>query len=241
MAKRTATNNSAKPTLTASQKVELYIKEAMYHGLLKPRERLVEQELAQKLGCSRAPVREAVFRLVREGLIVTVPRRGVFIRDLSQEAIEEIFQMRAKLESLTVKYMRMEMKPQTRQALDDCLEHLAEASAAQDDEKFIEWEMRLHRTIWKSSGRTEIYRVLNAMMIPYILLAARATGSKVPLAASLEHHRFYVNTILSTPVDEVEREVERYFTSIYDQLFRKSPQPLERRQPPATWLLDGTD
>ena len=43
------------------------------------------------------------------------------------------------------------------------------------------------------------------------------------------------------PVDEVEREGERYFTSIYDQLFRKSPQPLERRQPPATWLLDGTD
>ena len=70
------------PSLNASQKVELHIKEALYHGELKPRERIIEGELAKQVGCSRAPAREAVLRLVREGLLESVPRRGTFVRDL---------------------------------------------------------------------------------------------------------------------------------------------------------------
>ena len=223
--------------LTASQKVELFIKEAIFHGSLKPRERIIEVELAEQIGCSRAPVREAVLRLAREGLIVTIPRRGVFVRDFSVESIEEIFQMRAKLESLCVVYMRKRASPKETEALSDALETLRTASLANDAETFLEADMNLHRTIWKLSGSKELYRTLNSMMIPFILMVARSTTTAIPFSDSVAHHAEYVDLVLHTPLKQLEHAVEEYFMTIYDRLFRASDAPRRRGSGTAIWLL----
>jgi DNA-binding GntR family transcriptional regulator len=240
--KREGVLSKARPaTLTASQKVELYIKEAIYHGALKPRERVVELEIAKKVGCSRAPVREAILRMMREGVVVTIPRRGIFIRDFSEESIEEIFLMRAKLESLCVVRLRKRMTEEDRKALLARLHVLETACADGDEERFFEADMKVHRTIWKLSGSTEIRRVLNAMMVPFILMVARSTAAKVSLAESLQHHKDYVEMVLNAPEDKLEREVELYFRTIYDKLFRSQNEPFQWHSGTATWLLDTGD
>src|SRR5438477_11381939 len=101
------TDNERKPS--ASQRVELHIKKAIYSGALRPRERIIEEDIAGRLRCSRGPVREALLRLERDGLVVTIPRRGTFIHDISGESIDVVFSIRGKLEGLCVRYMREEM------------------------------------------------------------------------------------------------------------------------------------
>lgn len=73
---------------TSTERVEEHNCSATYQGILKPRERIIEEDVAKQLKCSRGPVRKAILRLERDGLIGTVPRRGTFIRDISAESVE---------------------------------------------------------------------------------------------------------------------------------------------------------
>src|ERR1700728_4149195 len=104
----TVKNNSSKPErgVSASKRVEAHLRKAIHAGKLRPRQRIIEEDLAQELEVSRGPVREALLRLERDGLVVTTSRRGTFIRDISLAEIRVVFRMRSKLEGLCVRYMR---------------------------------------------------------------------------------------------------------------------------------------
>src|SRR5437667_9744818 len=97
--------------LSASQRVELYIKKAIYSGALRPRERIIEEDIASGLKCSRGRVREALLRLERDGLVVTIPRRGTFIHDVSSDTIDVGVRIRGKLEGRVVRYLGEGMDP----------------------------------------------------------------------------------------------------------------------------------
>ena len=71
---------------------------AILNGIFKPGERLVESAIAEQLGVSRAPVREVLSALEREGLVITIPRRGNFVVDFTDKDIEEIYSLRTLLE-----------------------------------------------------------------------------------------------------------------------------------------------
>src|SRR5947199_5295065 len=114
--------------LSASQRVEHHIKKAIYSGALRPRERIIEEDIASRLKCSRGPVREALLRLERDGLVVTIPRRGTFIHDISAESIDVVFQIRGKLEGLCVRYMREDMRPKDEAILRERLKKMKVAA-----------------------------------------------------------------------------------------------------------------
>src|SRR5579862_7248499 len=105
---RTSPDHSVKPDrgVSASKRVEAHLRHAIHAGKLRPRQRIIEEDLAQELKVSRGPVREALLRLERDGLVVTTSRRGTFIRDISFTEIGVVFRMRAKLEGLCARYMR---------------------------------------------------------------------------------------------------------------------------------------
>jgi DNA-binding transcriptional regulator YhcF (GntR family) len=76
------------------------LREAITTGILKPGERLMEIQMAEELGVSRTPVREAIRRLELEGFLVMVPRRGTYVSDLSIKDINEVFEIRTALDVL---------------------------------------------------------------------------------------------------------------------------------------------
>ena len=205
--------------VSTSQKVENFIRSAIYEGRLKPRERIIEDDIARQLGCSRGPLREAVLRLERDGLIVITPRRGTFIRDISPEEVEVLFSIRGKLEGLCVRYMREQMTPEKRIAVEKALRAMKDASEAGDEERFLQCDMKLHRTIWKLAGKQQLYQTLNYVMNPLFFMIARAYSPKLnPVQVAFASHEKYVQTILSVPISRVEREVEKYFGGIYRDL-----------------------
>jgi DNA-binding GntR family transcriptional regulator len=208
--------------LSTSQKVEAAIKQAIFQGRLKPRERIIEDDIARELGCSRGPVREAMLRLERDGMIVTKPRRGTFIRDIPPDEVEVVFSIRGKLEALCARYMRQNMSPETEPSLRKCL--AAMKAARGDAEAFLQADMRLHRTIWKLSRQQQLYRTLTFTMNPLFAMIAR---NYTPLSndEAYKNHEGYVAMLLSVPVSRVEREVERYFKELYKVLEQTVFQP----------------
>ncbi|HUN07174.1 MAG TPA: GntR family transcriptional regulator [Aggregatilineales bacterium] len=78
------------------------LRDAIVSAELKPGEPLIELELSAQLGVSRAPLREAIQILSREGLVETIPYRGAIVRNLSRRDIEELYSLRSVLESFAV-------------------------------------------------------------------------------------------------------------------------------------------
>jgi DNA-binding GntR family transcriptional regulator len=74
------------------------LRQAIVEGVLPPGSRLSEAKIAQAMGISRAPLREAMFQLEREGLLQHEPQHGARVMQVSQEEIAEIYQLRAFLE-----------------------------------------------------------------------------------------------------------------------------------------------
>jgi DNA-binding GntR family transcriptional regulator len=221
---RTPKTHPAKPErgVSASKRVEAHLRKAIHAGKLRPRQRIIEEDLAQELEVSRGPVREALLRLERDGLVVTTSRRGTFIRDISMAEIGVIFRMRAKLEGLCVRYMRENSSIDSSELLNRALKKLKAAAAKNSEEHFFHADMELHRTIWKSADQPLLYRTLNLLMNPYIFMIARAYSSRIPLANRREDHEQYVRMVLKTPVDKIEDEVEQYFDGLYSRTFGQS-------------------
>lgn len=76
------------------------LREAIRTGALPPGERLMEIQLAEELGVSRTPVREAIRKLELERFVVMLPRRGTYVANLSLKDINEVFEIRAALDGL---------------------------------------------------------------------------------------------------------------------------------------------
>jgi DNA-binding GntR family transcriptional regulator len=226
--------------LSASQRVERHIKKAIYSGELRPRERIIEEDIAARLRCSRGPVREALLRLERDGLVVTIPRRGTFIHDISGESIDVVFRIRGKLEGLCVRYMREEMGSKEERVLRERLAKMKEAAASGDDEQFLQSDMKLHQTIWKLAGREQLYRTLNQVMNPFIFMMARAFSSRIPIMERYADHERYVEMILSSPMARVERQVEQYFQQLHDSLFQQNA-PLFLASNRKSWMAEEVE
>ena len=79
------------------------LKEAILKGKLEPRERLMEIQLADQLGVSRTPVREAIRKLELEGLVIMEPRKGAYVSDISYADIIDTLEVREALETFAVK------------------------------------------------------------------------------------------------------------------------------------------
>ena len=203
--------------------MEAHLRKAIHAGKLRPRQRIIEEDLAAELKVSRGPVREALLRLERDGLVVTTSRRGTFIRDISLAEIGVIFRMRAKLEGLCVRYMRENQALRPEEALRPPLKKLKEATAKNSEEDFFLADMELHRTIWKAAHQPLLYRTLNTVMSPYIFIFARIYSSRLPLVSRRDNHERYVRVVLRTPVDRVEKEVEQYFEELYSAFFHPTP------------------
>jgi DNA-binding GntR family transcriptional regulator len=226
--------------VTASKRVEAHLRKAIHAGKLRPRQRIIEEDLARQLNVSRGPVREAILRLERDGLVVTTSRRGTFIRDISLAEIGVIFRMRAKLEALCAHYMRANTEVDPTPLLLGALKKVSVAAAKNSDEQFFRADMELHRVIWRAANQPLLYRTLNLLMNPYIFIIARAYSTRLPIGKRRDSHEEYVQMILNAPIDKVEREVELYFEALHSDLFGKNAHFPEFATEHWTHSLEGT-
>lgn len=211
---------------TATDKVEEYIRHAIYRGALKPRERVIEEDVAKYLKCSRGPVREAFLRLERDGLVVTVARRGTFIRDISRESIEVVFEMRGKLEALCVRHLREHLTDEMEVMLREALRKLKMAASKNDEEEFYAADMNFHQTIWRLSHRGVLENTLITIMNPFIFMVARAYSAQTAMSVRYKEHAQYLEKVLTEPVSKVERSVEQYFREKEEEILIQLPAPL---------------
>ncbi|MBT2736993.1 GntR family transcriptional regulator [Bacillus sp. ISL-7] len=156
--------------LSIREHAYIYLKEMILEGELKAGDRLIERELAGKLGISRTPIREALFRLESQGFVKTVPRKGVVVSNISEGEVIEVFTILASLEVLAVKLAAGRMDRETQLELDQKIEELM-LLRDQAEENFNLEHIQMNRLINKASKSPKLFEILSGL-IDYIHMAA---------------------------------------------------------------------
>ena len=168
---------------TKADDLALAIEEAIVSGELEPGTVLRQEQLSERFGVSRTPVREALRRLAALGLVSFVPNRGVRVRTLSHEELYEAFLVRAELESLATEIAATKMTPEALAELGEAerrFERLVRALRAREpgaDRRSITAD----RVRANHAFHDLIYRVAD---VPYIETVAKAARrGRPPLRA----------------------------------------------------------
>lgn len=139
------------------------LKDAIISGAILPGERIVESTFAKRLNISRTPIREALRKLEQDGLIEYTPRRGVVVRSLRTEDIDEIYIIREALESLALTYAVQRVSPDGIARLRETMRGIAEHVDDGDIDSASKRSRDIHIQIYRMSGMERLVSILNSL------------------------------------------------------------------------------
>ncbi len=151
--------SSASKTSYAEEALER-IRQAIVYGRLRPNQRLVESEIAQKLGMSRTPVREALKQLEMQGYLSKVPTGGMMVTDHSPSQIRNLYEIREALETTAI---RLACQRATQEQVDRATEYhnsSIEVIRKRDISQFIELNSAFHNELLSACGNEQLWSLI---------------------------------------------------------------------------------
>ena len=184
------------------------LRDAIRKGVLKPGERLMEIQLAEELGVSRTPVREAIRKLELEGYVIMMPRRGTYVANLSIRDVNEVFEIRTSLDSLASGLAAERITDDELERLQRLLVTIGGYVEANDMDKLVETDMEFHDLLYQASRNTRLVGII--FNLREQLTRFRTTSMSFPgrLKATLEEHRRIVEAIAQGDVKEAQQAAE---------------------------------
>lgn len=137
------------------------LREAILKGNLKPGERLMELQLADKLGVSRTPIREAIRMLEQEGLAVTIPRRGAEVAKMTLKDMEDVLEIRDALDELAVRLACERVSDGQIRRLIEEQNVFARSTGNGNVKEIADSDVRFHDIIYEATGNTKLVTMLN--------------------------------------------------------------------------------
>ena len=135
------------------------ITKAIQTGKLRPGDRIVESQLAEQMGISKFPVREAIRYLEKEGLVVTIPFKGTYVCEFDERDVDELYAVRGALEELAIGLCVSRIDEGKIKRLEAIL---AEMQGAADDHNFgkmVSTDMRFHHAIFEYAGNRRLLQL----------------------------------------------------------------------------------
>lgn len=137
------------------------LRQAILIGELKPGERLMEIHLADRLGVSRTPIREAIRKLELEGLVVMIPRKGAQVAKITEKNLKDVLEVRRALDMLAVRLACERMSEEDKQELGKACDEFAKVVKKNDTKEITEADVRFHDIILKSTGNDRLIQLVN--------------------------------------------------------------------------------
>ncbi len=132
-------------------------------GAIVPGTRMMEVELAQEMGVSRTPIREAIRKLEKEGLVTIEPRRGAYASQISTSDMVEILEVRQNMEGLAAFFAASRMQPEKMEELKESSANYNEAVASGDIESMIKYDTKFHRIIVESCNNKILLQMIEQL------------------------------------------------------------------------------
>lgn len=137
------------------------LRQAILTGEFAPGERLMEIALADRLGVSRTPVREAIRKLELEGLVVMIPRRGAEVARITEKDLRNVLEVRCALEELSASLACERITEEEKEELRIALDAFEKAVQKKDISDIVEKDIEFHDVIFNASKNDRLIQILN--------------------------------------------------------------------------------
>jgi len=137
------------------------LRQAILRGELKPGERLMEIQLANKLGVSRTPIREAIRKLELEGLVLMIPRKGAEVAEITEKSLKDVLEIRRALEDLAVRLACEKITKEELKELKKAGDEFKKVLKSQDITEVAEADVRFHDVIYMATDNPKLIQLLN--------------------------------------------------------------------------------
>jgi DNA-binding GntR family transcriptional regulator len=177
------------------QQVAEVLRAAITSGRFAPGQRLVEKDLCELTGVSRASVREALRQLESEGLIETLPNRGPSVTKLTPQDAASIYQVRGALEALAAQLFASQASDAQVEQLEAAVRVLEQAYKAEDVDRIVAAKRRFYAVLFEGSANSMIASILNTMNARITMLRRVSLSSPKRGAASIREIRAVMSAI----------------------------------------------
>jgi DNA-binding GntR family transcriptional regulator len=186
------------------------LREAIINGLLKPGERMMEIKLAEQLGVSRTPVREAIRKLELEGFVVMMPRKGAYVAGISLKDIVDVFEVRAALEALAAGLAAERITDEELETLERMLVRIGECIDNNDLQELIEFDTAFHEALYQASRNEKLVQIINNLREQ--IQRFRSTSLAYPgrMKEALEEHKKIVEAISERKAEQAQQLAQQH-------------------------------
>ena len=215
---------AAMPTVVDHAYEEIWKRVIMIGG--SKEQRLSDVILAEQLGISRTPVRQALERLVQEGLVRSDPRRGFWTRTYTARDIHEIYELRGALEVLAVRLAAPHLNPQDLKAQLDALYAVRADLDTHPVLRFLQIDLRFHLLIARASHNGRLLHSLSLLRSQLSMFQMQDTGYPQRMEMALNEHERILQALLAGKVDEAAahlgEHIQHAMSSVLADIFSEA-------------------
>jgi len=181
-----------------------------------PGGKLNEADLASALGISRTPVREAINRLEKEGLVQIFPQRGAFVVQFFEKDIFELFLIRENLEGLAAYLAAGNINEGYLSKLQACLQGFEEPFSEKDTRRYAREDFKFHQTIVLLSEARRLINLISTLHDYIRMFRLTTVGLSGRMKTSLAEHRYILEALRKKDPEESERRMREHIRHVRD-------------------------
>ncbi|SKC86272.1 GntR family transcriptional regulator [Maledivibacter halophilus] len=203
------------------EKVYRELKTAIISQRIKAGEILNERKLAEKLGISRTPVREAIQQLANEKWVIIEPYRGAYVYELTEKDIIEVFQVRLALECLAIELIVNKISEEDIEKLKDIFRKQEKLKEKYKAEEFIEVDREFHTFIANHSENTILIDMLNELGDIIRRLGVQAVQDKKRFMETLDEHIAIIDALSMKDEAKAVEAMKYHITKTRDNIYNR--------------------
>ena len=195
---------------TIRQKVYEYLRESILGGEIKPGERIVEADIAGRIGTSRTPVREALHSLEREGLLESIPRIGYVVTTISEAEVSELSGIRLVLEGLALRWAMERNFESLVDGLEENVQRSEDLLGAGDVKSFVEMDAQFHEIIAKAAGSRQLSEMTQSSRRYMLRYRIQSIYAAENVRRAIEGHRALLHAVTSQDAEKAQQALRAH-------------------------------
>jgi DNA-binding GntR family transcriptional regulator len=199
---------------TLNQQVYHHLQEMLLRGDLVPGEQLDERALAEAMGVSRTPLREAINQLVKEGIIEYIPYRGNFVRTFTVKQVNDLFQVRKALEALAVRLAVPKLSQEDLEQIRAILDDIDRALLQEDMESFSNADQRFHRFIIQKTNNETLLETLDRLGVQFQMIRIFANRDPGVVERTIQERPRILAALTAFDADQAAQLMEAHIEGV---------------------------
>jgi len=205
------------------------LRQAILTGELKPGERLMEIHLANRLGVSRTPIREAIRKLELEGLVTMIPRRGAEVAQITEKSMNDVLEVRRALDALCVELACDRISDEEIEELKKACVGFEQAVKTKDAKKIAQADVALHDIIVHATGNQRLIQLVNNLSEQMYRYRFEYIKDFTQHDRLMEEHRIIYESIVKKDKETAAKAAETHIDNQMKAIIRQIRLEREKR------------